>query len=152
MVRKGGRVVLGAVTVLVVCCVAVATAASQFAPSLQVPNGKKVHAGAITLRVKAADAKQVAVWVRPKRVIKHGQLGECTNVNKGCGVFEMHKWSGHAGWWTYKATAFHFKGWWSTTAGGYYWQAESFAKAPPCVYVTDGDCTFLSSIGHFKVR
>ena len=128
-----------------------AAAGSTFGPSLGSPNDKQVSAGAITLKVKAPDAKTVDVWVRRSHVVKRGALVECDLSQQGCAVELMKPWKGHRGWFIYKPPRFSFPGFWATTAGRYYWQAESFAKVPPCQYVTDGDCTFLTRIGHFNV-
>jgi len=130
---------------------ATAAAAATFTPSLGSPNDKRIHTGAISLKVKAPNAKNVDVWVNRSHRLKHGALVECIQSQKGCAVEEMKPWKHHPGWFIYTAPRFSFSGYWATTPGRYYWQAESFAKVPPCQYVTNGNCTFLTRIGHFNV-
>jgi hypothetical protein len=154
MSRKGRAAVLVCVlAAIAVTSVAVALAAdSGFTPKLGAPNGRRVKPGRVHLTAKVADGRSVFVWVTRKRKLKHGQLAECTNVKKGCLVASMKKWKHHADGWTYTALHANFHGFWATTPGRYYWQVESFAKAPPCKFVTDGDCSFYSKIGSFTVR
>jgi hypothetical protein len=144
--------VVGSAIILAITGATVAIAASNasFTPKLGAPNGKRVGAGSITLTVKAKNAKTVYVWVRRNKKLKHGDLVECTATGKGCMVQTMK--SKKKGVFTYKAPAYTFSGWWSTTPGKYYWQAQSFAKSPPCKYVTNGDCSFYSKVGSFTVR
>jgi hypothetical protein len=149
---KLSRVVICAIAVLAVGGATVALAASSpFTPKLGTPQGTAVAPGAIALHVKAADAKQVYVAIRPKKVLSHGKLKSCTNATHGCDYVEMKKWKGHTGWWIYRAADNTFTGWWTTTPGGYYWQALSFAGSP-CVINATTLCEFWSKIGHFSVK
>lgn len=150
--RRAGMIAGFAIMLAIAgAAVAVAAASSTFTPRLGKPNGKSVSAGRVTLTVKAADAKTVYVWVRRNKKLKKGELAECTTSDKGCLVTTM-KASKHKGVFTYKAPAYSFPGYWATTPGKYYWQAQAFAKSPPCQYVTNGDCAFYSKIGTFRIK
>jgi hypothetical protein len=154
MSRKGRRagltVGLAVAVAAIGATVAIAASSASFVPKLGKPNGKSVHAGRITLTVKAPAGKTVYVWARPTKKLAHGHLDGCTNVAKGCLYAKMKQTK--KGVFVYKALAVSFKGYWATTRGKYYWQAQSFAKSPPCQFVTNGNCAFYSKIGTFKVK
>lgn len=128
----------------------VALGAGSLRPTLGPPNHKRVHAGRITLKVKdpAAIAQNTDVFVSisPKRKTnKYGELKSSCSVSKRCNFVELKRWKGHPGWWIYKAPGFNFPGYWATTPGKLYWQAEH----ADCTHFSG--CEATSKIGSFKV-
>lgn len=122
---------------LVACVTAMATLlgasttlAAATSPKLVKPANKgTVHGGHIQLVVRDSSslAKKYGVFVsisRSRKTNAHGQLKEVKNVSKGGGFIEMKAWKGHPGMWIYKPPKYTFPGFWASTAGRYYWQAE----------------------------
>jgi hypothetical protein len=137
------------VAVTVLALAAVAVAAGSLRPALGPPNGKQLHAGMITIKVKdtAPGAQKYGVFVaigRTHKTDKHGVLKHGCDVSKGCGFVELKRWRHHPGWWTYTA-GFNFPGYWATTPGKYYWQAQHV----DCVHFRS--CLATSNIGSFRV-
>jgi hypothetical protein len=149
--RRGRRLTL-ALVATAICALAItaaAFAAGAGAPQLVTPGaGNTVKAGKIRLVVKdtSADARQFGVFAainHRKNLNKFHQLASKCNVNKGCDFIELKRWSGHPGMWTYTAR-FNFPGYWATTAGRYYWQADHVGGTSPSGHV-------VSAIRSFRV-
>lgn len=139
---------VAAVLAMTLAGAAVAVAAGSLRPSLGSPNGKRVHAGRITLKVKDTEAGvlHVSVYVaiaRTRNTNKHGLLRSC-DVSKGCDFVGLKRWRHHPGWWIY-TSGFNFPGYWATTPGKYYWQAQN----ADCFHFSD--CIAASNIGSFRV-
>ncbi len=139
--------------VSVVAAVALGACTIAFAavthPTLISPAGK-VGQGHIKLVVKdpaATRTTAVFVQIEPnKHLDKHGKLKPCTNLNRGCDFLELKQIKSKPGYWSYVTSAYTFPGWWTTTPGRYYWQAEH----ADC---TDFSfCEDLSKIGTITVR
>jgi hypothetical protein len=140
--------------VAVAVVVAVGTSAIALAavshPTLISPTGK-VAPGRIRLIVKdtaASSTNPVYYQIEPTRAVNgNGALKPCTNPAKGCFVATMTPESGRHGYWVYTPPASYtiIKGWWSVTAGRYYWQARHV----DCHFKA---CEDLSAIGTFTVK
>ncbi|MHB1469576.1 MAG: hypothetical protein ACYCU0_00770 [Solirubrobacteraceae bacterium] len=145
--RSGG--VLLAALAAVLCGAAVAVAAAS-GPTLVKPANKgSVHANRIKLVVmdSSALAKKYGVFVgisRSRKTKSNGFLAATANVKKGESFIKMKPWKGHAGLWIYSPPKYSFPGYWASTAGRYYWQAEH----TDC---TIKGCEAISRIGSFKV-
>lgn len=138
------------VLVAMLATTAVAVAAGGLRPTLGPPNGKRVHAGRITLKVKDTEAKalRTGVFVAIARTRQAASKaihlkGQCP-ASKGCDFVELKAWAHHPGWWIYKAPRLTFPGYWATTPRRYYWAADN------------ADCSFkgceaISKIGSFRV-
>lgn len=132
MFHRPGRRLTLALLAAVVCALAgsaVAFAAGSGAPQLVKPGaGKQVKEGRIRLVVKdtSADARQFGVFVainHHRKLDKNRELASSCNVDKGCDFAKLKRWAHHPGMWTYTAH-FSFPGYWATTAGRYFWQAN----------------------------
>jgi hypothetical protein len=139
-----------AVALVVLLAVPALAVAAGFTPTLGAPDKEHVHTGTITIKVHAPDAKSVYVAIRPTRKVSNGQLKSCVLTEKGCEYYLLKPWTHHPGWWKLTAKPAGYSGWWTTTPGKYYWQAESFAKTPPCS-LASGPCYFFSTVGSFRV-
>jgi hypothetical protein len=145
--RTGGAALL--TCVLALACSAAAIAAGSGPTLVKPANHGTVHANKVELVVKDASslAKQYGVFVsisRSRKTKTGGVLKETGNVNKGGSFVKLKKWSGHPGFWIYKPAKYDFAGYWASTPGRYYWQAEH----------TDCEikgCEAVSKIGSFKV-
>jgi hypothetical protein len=147
-------VAVGAVAL--VCSLAfasVAVAALPGAPSLVSPKkGGHVRPGHITLVVHdTAVIKGFSVFVqitKHRKLNKFGNLADCNAVDKGCDFLSLKARKGHPGQWIYKTDpSVSFPGWWATTPGTYYWQADHVNCS-----VTGADrCHVTSKIGSFHV-
>ncbi|MBV9424262.1 MAG: hypothetical protein JOZ98_15220 [Solirubrobacterales bacterium] len=152
MSRKTVRAVsVAAVLAMVLASMSagVAVAAGSLRPALGPPNGKRVHAGRITLKVKDTDAvvlhERVYVAIaRTRRTDKHGLLKSTCDVAKGCDFVGLKRWRHHPGWWIY-TSGFNFAGYWATTPGKYFWQAQNV----DCFHFRG--CYATSNIGSFRV-
>ncbi len=150
MSRKTVRIVsVAAVLAMTLAGAGVAVAAGSLRPALGPPNGKRVHAGRITLKVKDTEAGvlHVGVYVaiaRTRKTDKNGLLKSKCDVSKGCDFVGLKRWRHHPGWWIY-TSAFNFPGYWATTPGKYYWQAQN----ADCFHFSD--CIAASHIGSFRV-
>lgn len=137
--------------VVMLATAAVATAASSLRPTLGPPNHKTVHAGTFTLKVKdpAAVARHVSVFVSiapTRKTNKDGQLKSGCSVAKRCNFVKLKRWKGHPGWWIYPPQKeFNFPGYWQTTPGKLYWQAQHV----DCDHFKS--CQALSKIGSFRI-
>jgi hypothetical protein len=148
-VIKHGRfalwAVLGAGAALALGVAAIASAAAP-APKLVSPKGK-VAPGRIRLVVKdPAASKAYPVYVqieRHRKLDKYGHLKRCTNSSKGCDFTQLDR--GAHGVWSLKVAAESFPGWWATTPGKYYWNAEHV----DCGFK---GCEDVSTIGSFIVK
>jgi hypothetical protein len=124
MSRRTVRVVSVVATLVTMLAVtSVALGAGSFRPSLGPPNGRRVHTGTITLKVKDTEAGVLHVGVfvaisHTRRANKNGVLKSC-DVSKGCDFVGLKRWAHHPGWWIY-TSAFNFPGYWATTPGKYY--------------------------------
>ncbi len=120
----------------------VGAAAGGLAPRLLSPNHKQVNPGAIRIVVKVPVTplgKGVFVAITPtKKRDKYGHLKECFSTIR-CDFVSVKRWKGSK--YSYVA-AFNFPGYWSVTAGRYYWQAH---------YYTSGN-VYYSGIGSFVVK
>jgi hypothetical protein len=131
----------------------VALAALPGAPSLVSPkHGAHVTPGHITLVVHdTAVIKGFNVFVqisKHRKVNKFGELTKCNAVTKGCDFLSMKRRKGHPGQWIYKTDpSVNFPGWWATTPGTYYWQADHV----DCSVAGAHDCHVISKIGSFHV-
>lgn len=131
----------------------VAVASLPGGPQLVSPkHGAHVQPGHITLVVRDTHViKGFKVFVhisKHRKVSKSGELTKCNSVTKGCDFLSMKPRKGHPGQWIYKTDPnTNFPGWWATTPGTYYWQADhvdcSVAGAP--------NCHVISQIGSFHV-
>jgi hypothetical protein len=148
MTRKAGvRAVVVGLAVAVVLALAGVAAAASLTPTLGHPNHRKVHAGRVTLKVYDPAANGLGVHVFAGIGPKKAGLPRETKcqVTKRCSFVEFKPWSGHPGWWIYKAPRFSFHGYWATTPGKLYWQAVH----ADCSHFTS--CTAASPIGSFRV-
>jgi hypothetical protein len=131
----------------------VALAALPGAPSLVSPkNRAHVQPGHITLIVHDTHViKGFNVFVqisKHRKLNKTGNLADCNAVSKGCDFVSLKPRKGHPGQWVYKTDpGVNFPGWWATTPGTYYWQADHINCS-----VTGADrCHVTSKIGSFHV-
>lgn len=131
----------------------VAAANNNTPPTLKAPRpNARVHAGRITFKVYdpglSGDSAPVFVAVNRRRQVgKYGLLNGACHVNQGCDFFTMKRWRRHPGWWIYTSppnTA--FPGWYASTPGRYFWQAEH--TAPLC---DRPGCEIHSAIRSFRV-
>ncbi len=127
----------------------IAVAAVSLRPTLASPNGKQIHAGRITLKVRDAEAGvlKVSVFVaisRKRATDKQGQLKHGCKPTAGCDFIEMTPWRHHPGWWIYRSQ-FNFPGYWAVTPDKYYWQAQN----PDCFHFKS--CLATSKVGSFRV-
>jgi hypothetical protein len=85
---------------------------------------------------------------RNRRLNRYGFLDSAhCNVAKGCDFVEMKRWGGHRGYWVYRPPArLSFPGYWATTPGLYYWQAN--ITAPLC---QAKGCELISPIRKFHL-
>ena len=150
MFRRPGRRLPLALVAAVICALAVsavAFAAGSGAPQLVKPGaGKQVGEGKIRLVVKdtSADARKYGVFVainHHKKFDKHHELASSCNVDKGCDFAKLKRWAHHPGMWTYTAH-FSFPGYWATTPGQYYWQANHVGGSGPSGHVTSAVHSF----------
>jgi hypothetical protein len=131
----------------------VAVAALPGAPTLVSPKqGHHVRPGHITLIVRdTAVPSGFNVFVQISRHRKlggSGTLARCTAVRKGCDFLSMKAWKGHPGEWIFKTNPNEsFGGWWATTPGRYYWQADHV----DCSATEANSCQVTSRIGSFRV-
>lgn len=145
-VRLGGTL---AATLAIVLAGAGAAGAATARPQLVRPkHGGVVHVHRIELVVKDASplAKRYGVFVGISRskVRKHGFLAKTGNVKKGESFVKLKRWKGHRGMWIYRPPSYSFPGFWASTSGRYYWQAEH----------TDCNlkgCEDVSKVGSFRV-
>lgn len=139
-----------------VCSIAfagVAVAALPGAPTLVSPKkGGHVSPGHITLVVHdTAVLPHFTVFVQishHRKLNQFGHLAPCNAVRKGCDFLSMKPWKGHPGDWIYKTDPNEsFGGWWATTPGTYYWQADHVN----CATTEQDSCHVTSQIGSFHV-
>jgi hypothetical protein len=83
-----------------------------------------------------------------RKLNKFGNLADCNAVSKGCDFVSLKRFKGHSGQWIYRSDpSVSFPGWWATTPGTYYWQADHVDCS-----VTGADrCHVTSKIGSFHV-
>jgi hypothetical protein len=132
----------------IVLCGAASAVAAVATPALVKPK-RSAHVGKIELVVRDSSslAKKYGVFVgisRSKKTKPEGFLAQTGNVKKGESFIKLKPWKGHAGLWIYSPPKYEFPGYWATTPGTYYWQAEH----------TDCEvkgCEAVSRIGRFKV-
>jgi hypothetical protein len=145
---------LGAVAL--VCSLAfasVALGALPGAPRLVSPkHGAHLAPGHVTLVVHdTAVLKNFTVFVqisKHRKLNKFGNLADCNAVSKGCDFLQMKPRKGHPGQWIYKTNPnVSFPGWWATTPGTYYWQADHVN----CSVTGRDSCHVTSKIGSFHV-
>lgn len=110
-------------------CAGTALGAATGPKLVRPANEGTVHSGQIKLVVRDASAlaKRYGVFVsvsRTRKINAHGILKETKNVSKGGAFVELKPWKGHPGMWTYTPPKYNFPGFWASTAGRYYWQAE----------------------------
>jgi hypothetical protein len=120
--------------------------AGGLAPTLGSPNNKHVNPGRLkmVIYVPQSTAKRgVFILIAHKRKLDaNGHLTAKCSVSHGCFNAEPRHVGGHK--WVYAAPADTFKGWFATTPGKYYWQAN---------YFTPGDvANYYSKIGTFTVK
>lgn len=153
--RRRNAIALAAVAL--VCSLALAggaLAALPGAPSLVSPkHGARVTPGHITMIVHdTAVPSGFNVFVqitKHRKLNKYGHLASCTAVKKGCDFLSMKKRKGHPGQWIFKTDPNEtFPGWWATTPGTYYWQAQHVN----CFATEKDSCHVTSQIGSFHVR
>ena len=131
----------------------VALAALPGAPSLVSPkNHGHVRPGHITLIVHDTHViKGFNVFVqisKHRKLNKFGNLADCNAVSKGCDFVSLKARKGHRGQWIYKTDPnVSFPGWWATTPGTYYWQADHVN----CATTGRDSCHVTSKIGSFHV-
>jgi hypothetical protein len=131
----------------------VALAALPGAPSLVSPkNRAHVRPGHITLIVHDTHViKGFNVFVqisKHRKLNKFGNLADCNAVSKGCDFVSLKARKGHRGQWIYKTDpSVSFPGWWATTPGTYYWQADHVN----CSTTSRDRCHVTSKIGSFHV-
>ena len=153
---KGRRRTAALGAVVLVCSLAfagVAGAALPGAPTLVSPKqGRHVTPGHITLVVNdTAVPSGFNVFVqisKHRKLDSSGNLASCNAVRRGCDFLSMKKWKGHPGKWIFKTDPNEsFGGWWATTPGTYYWQADHVN-----CFTTEADsCHVTSRIGSFHV-
>jgi hypothetical protein len=145
---------LGAV--MLACSLAfagVAAAALPGAPRLVSPkHGAHLTPGHITLVVHdTAVIKGFSVFVqisKHHKLNKFGNLAACNAVSKGCDFLSLKPRKGHPGEWIYRTDPnVSFPGWWATTPGTYYWQADHVN----CSVTGADSCHVTSQIGSFHV-
>jgi hypothetical protein len=148
MIRKAGvRAAAVGVAIVAAMVLSGVAMAGGLAPSLGPPNHKHVNPGRIKMVVSVpqAAAKQgVFIIINRKRKLDaNGHLTDSKcNVSHGCFTAEPKHAGGHK--WVYIAPADTFNGWFATTAGKYYWQAD---------YFTRGDVAhYYGGIGWFVVK
>jgi hypothetical protein len=148
--RPGRRLTLAlaAVVATALAISSLAFAAGSSAPVLKTPGaGKKVNPGRIRLVVKdtSADARQYGVFVainHHKKFDKYHELASNCDVAKGCDFVKLTRWKHHPGMWTYTAH-FNFPGYWATTAGRYFWQANHVGGNNRSGHVTSAIHSFV---------
>ncbi len=135
---------LGAALAIVAVFATVALAAVTV--SLGQPNGKRVAGGKIRLVVKVTGSSggHVYVNIASKRKLQNGRLSAACSVTQSCDVISLHPWKHHPGKYTYSGPWFSFPGYWSTTPGKRFWQAQYFCPGSSCMS--------LSKIGSFRVK
>jgi len=144
MSRKAGfRASVLAAALGLLLALAGAGIAGGTAPKLLSPNQKHVARGRIRLVVQVplkAASHGVFVTISPRRKLdKFGHLNACSGNR--CDFVGPKHWKGKL--YSYVAP-FNFPGYWSVTAGKYYWQAH---------YYTVGDtAVYYSGIGSFVVK
>jgi len=153
--RNIGRRTAALGAVVLACSLAfasVALGALPGAPSLVAPkHGVHLRPGHITLIVHdTAVIKGFSVYVqitKHRKVNRFGELVKCNNVSKGCDFLKLKRRKGHAGQWIYTSDPnVSFPGWWASTPGTYYWQADHVN----CSVGAHG-CSVISKIGSFHV-
>lgn len=149
MLRQRLPVFALAATLAMIALGGVALAAGSLRPTLESPNGKRVHAGRVTLKVRDTEAGRLKVDVfvaisRKRTTDKQGQLKHGCKPTSGCDFIELTPWRHHSGWWIY-VSGFNFPGYWAVTPGRYYWQAQN----PDCFHFKS--CLATSNIGSFRV-
>jgi hypothetical protein len=146
---------------LVVCALAltgviafagVATAAGGNPALVSPKKGAHVGPGSIRLVVRDTAVPSgfiVFVQISHKRKLdKFGNLASCNAVKKGCDFLGLKRYKGHAGEWVYTSPGVGFPGYWATTPGRYYWQAQHVN----CFVTEQDSCHVTSKIGSFVVR
>jgi hypothetical protein len=139
MIQRQGRrltLALAAAVAAALVVAAVAIGASSDAPKLVKPGvGKNARMGKIRLVVKdtSSDARKfggVFATINHRRQLnKFHQLKNCSKVTNGCDFVQLRRWAHHPGLWTYTAK-YKFNGYWATTPGRYYWQADHVGEGP----------------------
>jgi hypothetical protein len=142
------RAALGTAILLALSASAIAVASGIARPKLISPTHSTAP-GRITLVVKdTAATRKYPVFVQiehTRKLNKYGALKQCTDSSKGCDFVELKRVKKHHGDWSYTAPAYVFPGWWATTPGKYYWQAEHV----DCSFKS---CQDVSKIGSFTVK
>jgi hypothetical protein len=149
MLQGRGRRLVAALGVALIALFAVgasAVAAGSDSPSLVKPKGK-ARRGKVRLVVRDTSglARKYHVFVtinRHKQFDKYHHLKNCNKVQKGCQFIELKKYKGHPGEWT-ETGHYNFPGYWATTPGKYYWQAQTVGNGRGGVNV--------SKIGSFRI-
>jgi hypothetical protein len=156
LLKSRRRVGIAVAVTGVTCAIAfsgVALAALPGAPTLVSPkHNAHLGPGHITLVVHdTAVPSGFNVFVqisKHRKVDKFGDLTKCNNVNKGCDFVSLKRRKGHPGQWIYKTDpGVSFPGWWATTPGTYYWQADHV----DCSVAGAHSCAVISKIGSFHV-
>jgi hypothetical protein len=150
--RRRLWLVLG--TIAVVCALgfsAVASAAGGGPVLVSPKKGAHVGPGGIRLIVRdtaVPSGFNVFVQISHQRKLnKFGDLAACNAVGHGCDFLALKHYRGHSGEWIYTSPSVGFPGFWATTPGRYYWQADHVN-----CFVTERDsCHVTSHIGSFVV-
>jgi hypothetical protein len=146
------RVPIKAAALGLVCALVLggAAVAAGLRPTLGKPNHKPVHVGAIVLKLAdaAPKARKYGVFItinKMRRLDKHGNLSSSPcHSDSGCTFVQAKPWAHHPGMWVYSPPNYGFPGFWATTPGKYYWQAEHTDCNMP-------GCEATSKIGWFQV-
>lgn len=147
--RAGSAAATIAVLAVVLAGAAVAVGAIA-RPTLVTParhGSVQAHGIRLVVRDTSALAKKYGVFVsisRSRKTKPDGVLKDTGNVNKGESFVQLKKDRGHPGLWVYRPPNDDFPGYWASTPGRYYWQAEH----------TDCEvkgCEAVSMIGTFTV-
>jgi hypothetical protein len=142
--RLGATLAIALIGLFVVGASAIA--AGSASPSLVKPNGN-VRRGKVRLVVKdtSALARKYGVFVtinRHKQFDRYHHLKNCHNLRGGCQLIQLKKYKGHPGEWT-DTGHYNFTGYWASTPGKYYWQAQTVGNGRGGLNV--------SKIGSFRV-
>lgn len=125
--RSARRLSLALVLAMVASlAVAAAALAGSDVPTLLGPHKARRGHVRLVVRDTGPDARKYGVFVtinRHKQFDKFHHLKNCKNVAKGCQFIQLKRWKGHPGLWT-ETGHYDFPGYWATTPGRYFWQAQ----------------------------
>jgi hypothetical protein len=131
--------------VSLVALVTTAAAVAAVSVSLGSPNGKHVKHGHIkvVVAVHGSSGGNLYVLIAGRKQVNAGHLNATCNVTAACDTLKLHPWRGHPGKWIYTGRWFTFPGYWASSKGKRFWQAEYFCPGT--------SCQSWSNIGSFTV-